>query len=259
VQLVAYQGTPGNLGTKFFEYSYGTNTTQTMNITNTTDCVYLILDGYAGDVCDVDMSLSCTDCGCTLPVDLVSFEGEAKEGGNLLKWRTLSEEENSHFIVERSRSGRDFQRIGRVEGKGSSSRESRYTLMDEDPYGGVSYYRLKQVDMDGELHTYETIAVDRANSASKGVILKGVYPNPLRGERLSFRASSDMLREVKVRVYDRSGRKVRDTRRVLEKGENTLSLDLQGLSQGFYSLTLQKKGERKKAAVEHFVIEGGDR
>src|SRR4029079_5823249 len=57
----------------------------------------------------------------TLPVNLVSFNGELQGGATLLNWRTATEENTSHFEIERSLNGTSFEKIGSVTATGNSS------------------------------------------------------------------------------------------------------------------------------------------
>jgi hypothetical protein len=81
-----------------------------------------------------------------LPVDLVYFNAKPVGGKVEITWKTASERNNSHFIIERSYNARNFEEVGRVEGKGDSNSEVSYSYVDSKPFAGTSYYRLKQVD-----------------------------------------------------------------------------------------------------------------
>ncbi|MCE7065319.1 C25 family cysteine peptidase [Dyadobacter sp. CY326] len=84
-----------------------------------------------------------------LPVDLISFDAKVNGVDNVeVTWKTASEKNNSHFVVERSYNARNFESIGRVEGKGDSNSEHAYSFIDSNPLDGTSYYRLTQVDLD---------------------------------------------------------------------------------------------------------------
>lgn len=86
-----------------------------------------------------------------LPVVLISFEAKTiNENKAVLNWSTASETNNSHFEVERSVDARDFETIGSVTGKGTTQATQQYTFYDEAPFRGLNYYRLKQVDYDGQ-------------------------------------------------------------------------------------------------------------
>ncbi len=73
-----------------------------------------------------------------------------------LFWITESENNNDYFDVERSIDGIDFKKIGTVKGAGNTDHQTQYFTMDEDPFTGVNYYRLKQVDFNGEFEYSES-------------------------------------------------------------------------------------------------------
>jgi len=84
-----------------------------------------------------------------LPVELSAFEAKLLTPGSVeVSWKTSSEKNNSHFIVERSYNAKNFDQIGIVEGKGDAESESSYIFYDSNPLSGTSYYRLVQVDRD---------------------------------------------------------------------------------------------------------------
>ncbi len=87
-----------------------------------------------------------------LPVTLADLTVEKRHSGNLLKWTTTSEFNNSLFKVEKSSDGREFQYLGEVPSRafnGISSGILYYTFEDPDPLPGPNYYRLVQYDLDG--------------------------------------------------------------------------------------------------------------
>lgn len=95
-----------------------------------------------------------------LPVQLLSFTGEVKEGEVLLQWVTASEINNDCFSVQRSIDGKVFTEIGRVFGAGNSSAKLYYEFPDYKPIHGVSYYRLVSIDYDGKKHCSDIITND---------------------------------------------------------------------------------------------------
>lgn len=87
-----------------------------------------------------------------LPVDLKSFGAKLLGTDRVqLEWITAWERNNSHFKIERSYNAKNFQEIGRVEGKVNSDSENFYSFIDSDPTPGINYYRLVQVDGVGEV------------------------------------------------------------------------------------------------------------
>lgn len=120
-----------------------------------------------------------------LPVELISFDAQLSSNNQVnLTWKTSSEVNNSHFVVERSYNAKNFEAIGRIEGKGDSNVEAVYNYVDNKPLPGTSYYRLKQVDftttdangqkVDGESSYSKIVSIVR-----EGTSLVTVYPNPV--------------------------------------------------------------------------------
>lgn len=94
-------------------------------------------------------------CDIALPVEFNSFDVTVFKDHNLLEWSTNSEYNASHFIIYRN-----DEKIGLVSAVGNTSELSRYSLKDFNPYVGVNYYTLVQVDFNGQETTLETIAID---------------------------------------------------------------------------------------------------
>ena len=85
-----------------------------------------------------------------LPVDLVSFEGQVENQSVHLHWITASETNNDRFEIEYSVSGNEFFKIGEVAGSGTINEMKSYDFTHSNPVKGSNYYRLKQVDFDGQ-------------------------------------------------------------------------------------------------------------
>lgn len=85
-----------------------------------------------------------------LPVSLVSFTGKAVTGKNQLNWNTASEKNNDRFEIQKSLDGKNFITIGEVKPTSANSNAAKsYSFVDQNAIAEVSYYRLKQVDLDG--------------------------------------------------------------------------------------------------------------
>lgn len=119
-----------------------------------------------------------------LPVEYLSFivNHIANTRSNEIKWVTASEKNNSHFVLERSVNDiKSWVAIGEVAGAINSEMPQDYSYTDEKlPLaGGMIYYRLKQVDLEGKYYYGEVIAtrVTGINSATTW----RVYPNPSAG------------------------------------------------------------------------------
>ncbi|MEL6944906.1 MAG: hypothetical protein AAFO82_19800, partial [Bacteroidota bacterium] len=93
---------------------------------------------------------------CVLPVELIDFKAIAERGtGVWLKWATASEINSDVFLIEKSQDGNIFKEIGKLKAAGNSFKKLDYSYLDENPFEGNNYYRLKQVDLDGQ-YEYST-------------------------------------------------------------------------------------------------------
>lgn len=138
-----------------------------------------------------------------LPIELSTFSGYLDVGVVQLFWTTLSEKDNDYFTIERSGVELQFDSIGFVSGSGTSNVPLHYRYSDDDPLDGVSYYRLKQTDFDGQVSYSKYITI---KSHFEDPVLS-VYPNPARsGEPLYVRLDYSKEKDVMLNVTDMSGR-----------------------------------------------------
>lgn len=108
-----------------------------------------------------------------LPVQLLAFNARLNSQRVLLDWQTASEQNSNYFDVEKSKDGQSgWTFVSRVQSRGNSNVRADYQAIDHRPYGGVSYYRLKQVDQDGRFAYSQTRKII---NESKTIT---VYPNP---------------------------------------------------------------------------------
>ncbi|MCX7611021.1 MAG: lamin tail domain-containing protein [Ignavibacterium sp.] len=111
----------------------------------------------------------------SIPVELISFTANYYNGKVHLYWLTASELNNSGFDVERN-NGSGFEKIGFVNGNGTTSQKSNFSFIDENPGYGKIQYRLKQIDFDGTFKYFDIIEVD-ANIPTEFNLSQN-YPNP---------------------------------------------------------------------------------
>jgi hypothetical protein len=120
----------------------------------------------------------------TLPVDLKSFDALLMENMVELEWTTTSESNNDYFEIQKSEDGDFWLSIGRVQGKGTTNELSVYQFIDRNPLYGISYYRLKQVDLDGK---YTILPVASVDNPFAGQMMKAaISPNPTAGDNMNL-------------------------------------------------------------------------
>ncbi len=171
--------------------------------------------------------LTSTDaCGLALPVEFIAFDAMLEGDVVQLRWSTATEINSDYFVVERSADGQHFTSIGTVDGAGNTTFTTHYTLIDDAPLTGTSYYRLKQVDQDGN---YEYTAIKSVQFKATAVQL---YPNPTTG-LVTLRWQGAIQR---VEVYNVLGRLVHT--QALHTDHTVAQLSLQQLHEGTYTVRL---------------------
>lgn len=166
----------------------------------------------------------------TLPVEFSYFEVKASDFGAVLNWETVLELNNDRFEIEKSQDGVIFSNIGSVEGAGNSYGKTSYSFTDTDPQEGVNYYRLKQIDYDGQFEYSELKSVNF--SFDKGNFTYKVYPNPAT-DFISI--SSPVSEEVMdVKLLDHTGKVI--SRKILKEGQ--AEFEVSQLPAGIYHISL---------------------
>ena len=168
------------------------------------------------------------------PVSLVRFTAQAQADRSVLvSWQTSWERANQAYFIERSKDLKNFETVGQVSDvAGSSSSLSSYRFVDSSPYRGTSYYRLRQVDVDGSSQTFK----------AESVVLEGkygVYPNPVVGQQ--FTLELDEPASAVLRLYSASGRELELNRS--GSGEASTTVKPAGkLTSGVYLLNVEERG-----------------
>jgi hypothetical protein len=136
------------------------------------------------------ITLGTSDSDNPLPVTWLNFYAKANLTNVVLAWATASEKDNDYFDVERSLDGIEFTAIGRVYGAGNSLTQKAYSFTDDYPFTGTAYYRLKQVDFNGEYDYSKTIAVNFEGTQVFDDNSVVIYPNPFKDGDLTLELKS---------------------------------------------------------------------
>lgn len=163
------------------------------------------------------------------PVDLVKFTGENTGKTTRLNWQTAQEIDNSGFDVERSTDGGlTFSAIGNVAGRGNSFVTNDYEFIDGAPASGLNYYRLKQIDFDGQFEYSGVVSVDFS-----GVANTTLFPNPTSNV-LNLRGVQAGEGAVNLTVLSNDGKLLRAFR--YDSPATQIGLDVSELKPGAYYL-----------------------
>jgi hypothetical protein len=162
------------------------------------------------------------------------------DNGNIaLTWKSTSEVNLSHYIVQRSTNGVDFENLTTVEANNKPG-IFEYTFVDKTASFGASYYQLISVDIDGKTQKSEL------KSASLGVSAIGItaYPNPVVNQlNISGLVSGDV-----IKVFNTSGQLIASQ----NSNSGQLSIiDLSSVKPGIYMLSVENSG---KISSTHKVV-----
>ncbi|MFN0274130.1 MAG: T9SS type A sorting domain-containing protein, partial [Chitinophagales bacterium] len=135
-----------------------------------------------------------------LPVVLSNFAASSLQTFVQLSWETQSEINNDHFVIERSSDAKTFTEIGSVLGAGNTSSATIYTFTDENPEAGMNFYRLRQVDANGQ-YTFSKIENAYIQPTSLCMLLE----NPVL-EHIQIRIFSHENTPVQILLTDLNGK-----------------------------------------------------
>jgi fibronectin-binding autotransporter adhesin len=171
-----------------------------------------------------------------LPVQLLSFAA-ARQGATVrTTWATASEHNSAYFVVQRSADGRTFADVQQVLAQGTSLLRHDYAAVDAQPLPGTSYYRLRQVDLDGTV-AYSAVATVRFTT-ELGTPTLVAYPNPTAGQRFQVLTTGLAATGGTVQLHDNVGRLVLTQAAPAGAAEATIA-PAQPLASGLYLLTWQ--------------------
>ena len=164
-----------------------------------------------------------------LPIELFMFKAYVQGNYVILEWKTASEINNDYFTIEKSKTANNWIIVTKVNGAGNSSNILSYKAIDQTPYNGITYYRLKQTDFDGKYEYSAFISVNFEQNTT-GVI---IYPNPINNQ-ITIHANEQELTNIKI--YNMLGQDVTNRIKQLSKSDNNVVIDLSNLTSGLYTV-----------------------
>ncbi len=179
-------------------------------------------------------------CATLLPVDLISFTANVFEDNKvILKWATASEENNDFFEIQRSTNGERFETIGMAYGNGTTELINNYDFIDDAPFFGRNYYRLKQIDFDGTSSLTDVQSVILGNDDLGDVV---AYPNPTKGNT-TLRVVTPFENDATIEVVSATGQILEVL--AMPAGSNSKEINLSKYQPGFYFLNIKYNGFKK--------------
>lgn len=174
------------------------------------------------------LSKQINQAGNPLPIVLTDFEALLLHTNHVqITWKTLTESNNDFFQLEKSTDGITWSKLQKVQGAGTSEAPTSYITYDETPATGYNYYRLKQVDLDGQYTYSNSRSVYFDNSGHTGI---KVHPNPA-DKRITI--SFPQGHSGDVRIFNIFNQEVMRYA-LVGQNETQYDLDISKLSKGVY-------------------------
>lgn len=180
--------------------------------------------------CASQSSIEMVNCTKVMPIELITFEGEAIENGNVLKWVTGSEVENDFFTIFKSIDGVNFDKIHVLEGNGTSNSTNHYQFLDRNTQEAMLYYKLTQTDYDGTQHEKGIISVNRELNYD---VISNFSTNLITNELL-FTFNTDVYQNFSLSIINIEGKIVKKMNLKNTYSSNNYSIKLAELPVGIY-------------------------
>lgn len=189
---------------------------------------------------DANPDLGALEYVASLPVELIFFEAVYHETKTVnLKWITASEMNNDFFVVEKSINGKTWQPILQIKGSGNSLTVKTYTAIDEMPsQGTINYYRIKQVDFDGQFSYSAIKSVFVPQNVASSYTL---FPNPT-ADLLHIEGQDNI---ENIAVYTLLGQDISKLIAYKTVGNHKITLDVSKLDNGVFFVLINGKHQYK--------------
>lgn len=218
---------------KWGDWLYGVPTAITNTTANTTT-VEIAQDAGTWEE-DMYPVWTLVDNSDPLPIELVRFAGQCADGEIEIKWSTYTETNNDFFTVERSNNGQDFEVVDVIEGAGNSNQPLSYSVIDQLPYGGTSYYRLKNTDFSEKSEYSDIIAV---SCGTDGNDFNFVNAYDVDQTEIVVEFTGAENEKFNIMLYDAAGRRALDFQGAAVEGMNKVKLPSGDLARGIYIINL---------------------
>lgn len=195
-------------------------------------CAYVMVDGFAGDECNYNLTLTNVSCPCiVLPIELAYFAGRNMPEQIHLDWMMAAQDGLQAFEIARSHDGQQFEQF--LQGIESVAQaDHHYIVADKDPLPGWNYYRLSGVDHDGNTMVLNTVAVYRQQGAGLDVFVS------TRQDQMQLDITGPDEGPALLSVTNLQGQQVLRQATTLASGNTRLQIEIPGLAQGMYVLSI---------------------
>lgn len=183
-----------------------------------------------------------------LPVKMVSFTATLNKNKADLKWVTATEQNVSHYVIEKSLDGNNFRDAGIVFSNGNTTDEMQYAYSDNisNDKTTIIYYRLRSVDLDGktELSATRMIRIAQENSNTMSIL---TYPNPVTNEIRVTIPANWQSKKVVYDIVTLNGQVARHIETA--SAGQTEAIAVSNLAPGFYAVRANCEGQEAQQRI----------
>jgi hypothetical protein len=203
--------------------------------------------GFTGSTGGLNNQQSFCNPAVLLPIEIANIHTECDAEKVTVHWSTASEVNNDYFLIESSDDGYDFEYVSAaIDGAGNSSSLLHYSWVDEERSTDTKYYRLSQVDYNGESKILNTVSAKCADLSGINIVSFSK-----EDDKIKLQIENNSKGNYKIDITDNSG-KIIETREIyLETGLNFIGFDNLQLSSGIYFVRVSNSSESvsKKVAL----------
>ncbi len=174
----------------------------------------------------------------SLPVELISFTASIINTQKVnLNWTTSSEMNSDFFEIERSVDGVNFSKLGKIKAAGNSTAMIKYSFDDiQLPGNETLYYRLQQVDFNGDVHFSESISLKFIETPFSLLQIVTDFNN----QSLNCYFDNSKASNFQFSLLDITGRLIRNGNIFKPLNSKIVDLNVGSLSHGTYFLRFQE-------------------
>lgn len=184
------------------------------------------------------------EVSATLPVELLNITARKSGSVNVVEWQTASETNNDYFEVQKSTDATDWVKIGKVKGAGNSNSITSYSYNDESSHEDATiYYRLRQVDYDGQYSYSPIVSVD---NSSDNIQIDHLYPVPANDfVYITYHSANNNQLPIFFKLYNCFGVVVKQDLLADRMDGQIIKIKVDDVAPGHYYLALDFGSETK--------------
>lgn len=180
----------------------------------------------------------------SLPVTIKNFSAQKQNNGVRLNWSIETSNNHDKFIIEKANDGVTFKVLTT-----NNELSLSYSYLDERPFIGLNYYRLKQIDKDGKVETFGPILVNYDLISNDFM----VYENPVKEKMTVKFLSAKLTYNYQIVITDVLGKTIKSIQLTAQELINAKKLDVGHLTNGLYQVSLIELNSGRQIGIAKVI------